>query len=263
MEYSTRFLRTNHMMDARLWGLPHLANFDVLIMPSVLSIPQTKRPFGSIAKNSTMAQSCPPQFKMVLIGSSSVGKTCLLHRFLDMDWSVGDVAANYGVDFRAQNMEVDGRKVKLCIWDTAGMEKFRAILPSFYRGAQGVILVYSISDRTLFDALPGWLADTNRHAPSTTPKIIVGNKLDQEVDRKVPTSDGESYAAQIGALFREASAKTSMNVTEVFEDLVKKMREADDLMKSMVIYRTWPQDEIIKLVATDQPKRNWWDKCKC
>ncbi|KAI5998508.1 P-loop containing nucleoside triphosphate hydrolase protein [Pisolithus orientalis] len=230
-----------------------------------------------------MAQSCPPQFKMVLIGSSSVGKTCLLHRFLDMDWSVGDVAANYGVDFRAQNMEVDGRKVKLCIWDTAGMEKFRAILPSFYRGAQGVILgtvdatcpqcytliipvrnglVYSISDRTSFDALPGWLADINHHAPSTTPKIIVGNKLDQ-VDRKVPTSDGESYAAQIGALFREASAKTSMNVTEVFEDLVKKMREADDLMKSMVIYRTWPQDEIIKLVATDQPKRNWWDKCKC
>ncbi|KAI6043602.1 putative rab2 gtpase [Pisolithus marmoratus] len=87
----------------------------------------------------TQTQSSPLQFKIVLVGNTSVGKTCLHRRFFDKQSSL-DVAATYGMDLYFQNMEVDGRKVKLGIWDTAGMEKFRSITRPFYRDAQGVIL---------------------------------------------------------------------------------------------------------------------------
>ncbi|KIN94340.1 hypothetical protein M404DRAFT_1008404 [Pisolithus tinctorius Marx 270] len=217
----------------------------------------------SSANNSTMAQSRPLELKIILIGDMSVGKTCLYKRFLDKQWSIDSVSATYGVDLHFQNMEVDGRQVKLGIWDTAGMERFRVITAPFYRRAHGVVLVYDITDRASFDALPGWLTELDDHVPSTIPKMIVGNKLDQEDSRKVSTSDGESFAAQNGALFREASAKTSVNVTEIFEDLVKKILEADDRTKSVDVFRTWPQDGILKLLAKDRPKHNWRDKCKC
>ncbi|KIN94341.1 hypothetical protein M404DRAFT_1008413 [Pisolithus tinctorius Marx 270] len=209
----------------------------------------------------------------------SVGKTCLYKRFFDRQWSFEKVAATYGVDLQVsppsctkhrglvcgvshtfQTMEVDGRKVKLGIWDTAGMEKFRVITAPFYRGAQGVILVYDITDKTSFDALAGWLAEIDQHVPSTTPKMIVGNKLDQEHSRQVSTSDGELFASRNGALFREASAKTSAGVTEVFEDLVKQVLSAEDQTKSVDIFR-WPQAEVIKLYAQDPA--SWWNSCKC
>ncbi|KAI5999230.1 small GTPase superfamily [Pisolithus albus] len=95
-------------------------------------------------------------------------------------------------------------------------------------------LVYDITDRTSFDTLQDWLTEIDSHVPSTVPKIVVGNKSDQEHSRKVSTSDGESFAAHNGALFREASAKTSAGVAEVFEDLVKKILDAEDQAKSVV-----------------------------
>ncbi|KAI6040151.1 putative ras-related protein rab-18 [Pisolithus marmoratus] len=207
-----------------------------------------------------MTRSPPLEFKIVVIGNSSVGKTCLYRRCFDKESSL-DVAATYGTDFHSEDMQVDGRQVKLGIWDTAGMERFRSITRPFYRDAQGVILVYNITDRTSFDALPGWLAEINRYAPPNTSKIIVGNKLDQEHSREVSTFDGESFAATNGALFREASAKTLVGVTEVFEDLVKEMLDAEDRAESADIPRR--QEEIIKLSAKDQPKRRWWNNCRC
>ncbi|KAI5998511.1 GTP-binding protein yptV3 [Pisolithus orientalis] len=237
--------------------MPHLANRHPT--PSVLSIPQTRHPFTYSENDSTMTQS-PLQLKIILIGDMSVGKTCLYKRFFDRQWSFEKVAATYGVDLQFQTMEVDGRKVKLGIWDTAGMEKFRVITAPFYRGAQGVILVYDITDKTSFDALAGWLAEIDQHVPSTTPKMIVGNKLDQEHSRQVSTSDGELFASRNGALFREASAKTSAGVTEVFEDLVKQILNAEDQTKSVDIFR-WPQAEVVKLYAQDPA--SWWNSCKC
>ncbi|KAI6043603.1 putative ras-related protein rab-18 [Pisolithus marmoratus] len=207
-----------------------------------------------------MTRSPPLEFKIVVIGNSSVGKTSLYRRSFDKESSL-DVAATCGTDFHSECMQVDGRQVKLGIWDTAGMERFRSITRPFYRDAQGVILVYNITDRTSFDALPGWLAEINRYAPPTTSKIIVGNKLDQEHSREVSTFDGESFAATNGALFREASAKTLVGVTEVFEDLVKEMLDAEDRAGSADIPRR--QEEIIKLSAKDQPKRRWRNNCRC
>lgn len=209
-----------------------------------------------------MTQSPPLELKVILIGNMSVGKTCLHRRFSGKESSL-DVTATYGVDHHYQNLDVDGRKIRLGILDTAGMERFRAVTAPFYRGAQGVILVYDITDRTSFDALQDWLTEIDSHVPSTTPKIVVGNKSDQEHSRKVSTSDGQSFAARNGALFHEASAKTSAGVAEVFQDLVKKILDAEDQAKSVDILRLWPHDEIIRLFAKDYPKCSQQNKCKC
>jgi len=162
--------------------------------------------------------------KLLLIGNSSVGKSSLLLRFSDKQWLPEDEAsATIGVDFRVHKMEVKGRKVKMSIWDTAGQERFRTITASYYRGAQGVILVYDVSSRESFEALPRWLEELENYVPPEVVKIVVGNKLDKEYSRQVPTTEGASFAQRTGCLFVEASAKTAVGVTEAFSDVVARI----------------------------------------
>ncbi|KAI9464396.1 ras family-domain-containing protein, partial [Russula earlei] len=117
-------------------------------------------------------------------------------------------------------MEVHGRRVKMSIWDTAGQERFRTITASYYRGAQGVILVYDVSSRESFEALPRWLEELENYVPPEVVKVVVGNKLDKEYSRQVPTAEGAEFAAaRAGCLFVEASAKTAVGVTDALARL--------------------------------------------
>jgi len=168
--------------------------------------------------------------KLLLIGNSSVGKSSLLLRFSDKQWLPEDEAsATIGVDFRVHKMEIKGRKVKLSIWDTAGQERFRTITASYYRGAQGVILVYDVSSRESFEALPRWLEELENYVSPEVVKIVVGNKLDKEYSRQVPTTEGAAFAARTGCLFVEASAKTAVGVTEAFSDVVARIIDTPSL----------------------------------
>ncbi|KAF8829856.1 hypothetical protein HHX47_DHR2000312 [Lentinula edodes] len=137
--------------------------------------------------------------KLLLIGNSSVGKSSLLLRFSDEQWLPEDESsATIGVDFRVHKMDVNGKKVKLSIWDTAGQERFRTITSSYYRGAQGIILgghnfpfvsitttipfdclVYDVSSRESFDALPRWYSELETYVSDSVVKILVGNKVDK------------------------------------------------------------------------------------
>ncbi|KAF7328901.1 Ras-related protein Rab-18 [Mycena venus] len=122
----------------------------------------------------------PINCKLLLIGNSSVGKSSLLLRFSDEQWLPEDESsATIGVDFRVHKMEVKGKKVKLSIWDTAGQERFRTITSSYYRGAQGIILVYDVSNRESFDALPRWFSELETYVSDKVVKILVGNKVDK------------------------------------------------------------------------------------
>jgi len=168
--------------------------------------------------------------KLLLIGNSSVGKSSLLLRFSDEQWLPEDESsATIGVDFRVHKMEVNGKNVKLSIWDTAGQERFRTITSSYYRGAQGVILVYDVSNRESFDALPRWFSELETYVKPEVVRIVVGNKLDKEFSRQVPTSEGEAFAERQGALFVEASAKTAVGVQTAFEDVVRRIIETPEL----------------------------------
>ncbi|KAI5888968.1 uncharacterized protein SCHCODRAFT_02356602 [Schizophyllum commune H4-8] len=156
--------------------------------------------------------------KILLIGNSQVGKSSLLLRFLNTDESFNaNTAVTVGMDFHLHAMTVNGRKVRLSIWDTAGQERFRSLTNNFYRGAQGVVLVYDVADRGSFEALRQWYADVESRAPSEVVKILVANKVDKTEGRQISKDEGAAYARQMESLYVEASAKTAEGVKGVFE----------------------------------------------
>jgi Ras-related protein Rab-2A len=113
-------------------------------------------------------------------------------------------------------MQIDGRPVKLQIWDTAGQESFRAITRSYYRNTAGVLLVYDITRRETFQYLESWLEECVENSDQNLTIVLVGNKCDLEDDRAVSVEEGQNFADQHGLLFIETSAKTSVNVEEAF-----------------------------------------------
>jgi len=131
-----------------------------------------------------------------------------------------------GVDFRFKTIPADGRKIKLQIWDTAGQERFRTITSAYYRGADGIILVYDICDRDSFLHVSDWLAEVNRYVNESTCKILVGNKSDLTADRQVSTEEARKKAEDLGIAFIETSAKENTNVDTAFQivstDLIAK-----------------------------------------
>lgn len=164
-------------------------------------------------------------FKLVLIGDSGAGKSCLLLRFAD-DAFTGSYITTIGVDFRFKTIPVDQKTVKLQIWDTAGQERFRTITNAYYHGADGIILVYDMCDRASFAHVDDWLNEVNRYVSESTCKILIGNKSDLDSERKVSTEEAKKKAAELGLTFVETSAKDATNVETAF-----KMMSADLIAK--------------------------------
>ncbi|WWC66394.1 uncharacterized protein I206_100296 [Kwoniella pini CBS 10737] len=162
--------------------------------------------------------------KLLLIGNSSVGKSSLLLRFTDNEFLTDEeTAATIGVDFKVKSIELDGKRYKLSVWDTAGQERFRTLTSSYYRGAQGVVLVYDVSSRPTFDELLKWFKEIDTYCGEGVVKMMVGNKVDKEFSRQVTTDEGKAFAQRMGALFIECSAKTRLGVPEAFEELVRRI----------------------------------------
>ncbi|KAF8095528.1 hypothetical protein N665_0330s0010 [Sinapis alba] len=154
-------------------------------------------------------------FKYIIIGDTGVGKSCLLLQFTDKRFQpVHDLTI--GVEFGARMVTVEGRPVKLQIWDTAGQESFRSITRSYYRGAAGALLVYDITRRETFNHLASWLEDARQHANPNMSIMLIGNKSDLAHKRAVSKEEGEQFAKEHGLLFLEASARTAQNVEEAF-----------------------------------------------
>jgi len=151
----------------------------------------------------------------VLIGDSGVGKSCLLLRFAD-DAFTESYISTIGVDFRFRTVKIDKKTVKLQIWDTAGQERFRTITSAYYRGADGIIMVYDVTSSDSFDHVNDWLKEVNRYASEGTCKLLVGNKSDRTADRVVTTESAKEFADELGIAFLETSAKSAKNVEEAF-----------------------------------------------
>ncbi|KAG2392314.1 hypothetical protein C9374_012566 [Naegleria lovaniensis] len=159
-------------------------------------------------------------FKILIIGDMGVGKSCILLRFSENQFNVSHVST-IGVDFKIKNMEKKGKKVKLQIWDTAGQERFRTITTSYYKGAQGVIMVYDITQRKSFENLNLWLNDVKQYADPNVSLILVGNKVDLEDQRQVTESEANEWAQRVGIhTCLQTSAKDSVNVDQAFEKMV-------------------------------------------
>jgi small GTP-binding protein len=157
--------------------------------------------------------------KMILIGNMAVGKSTLLHRHSNHEWD-GHSMSTIGVDYKVETLQRGETTYKVQIWDTAGQEQFRGLLPKYYRDADAVLLVFALNDRESFEALGDWVGDVRKfNATSHLPIIVVGNKADYPAEELV-VSDEEAngFAASIGAKFVKTSAKTNVGVEEAFHD---------------------------------------------
>ncbi|XP_072954416.1 ras-related protein RABC2a-like [Typha angustifolia] len=170
-------------------------------------------------------------FKILLIGDSGVGKSSLLVSFISNQTE--DLAPTIGVDFKIKHLTVGGKKLKLTIWDTAGQERFRTLTTSYYRGAQGIILVYDVTRRETFTNLADvWAKEVGLYSTNQDCiKMLVGNKVDKENERAVTREEGIAFAQKCGSLFLECSAKTRANVEKCFEELALKILEVPSLME--------------------------------
>ncbi|XP_065046786.1 ras-related protein RABC1-like isoform X1 [Musa acuminata AAA Group] len=173
-------------------------------------------------------------FKLLMIGDSGVGKSSLLLRFtLD---SFEDLSPTIGVDFKVKMVTLGGKRLKLAIWDTvtsvaAGQERFRTLTSSYYRGAQGIIMVYDVTRRETFTNLSDvWGREIDLYSTNQDCiKMLVGNKVDKESERAVTKKEGIDFAREYGCLFLECSAKTRVNVEKCFEELVLKILDTPSL----------------------------------
>uniref|UniRef100_UPI00358F2705 ras-related protein Rab-10 n=1 Tax=Myxine glutinosa TaxID=7769 RepID=UPI00358F2705 len=176
-------------------------------------------------------------FKLLLIGDSGVGKTCILFRFSDDAFNTTFIST-IGIDFKIKTIELGGKKIKLQIWDTAGQERFHTITTSYYRGAMGIMLVYDITNSKSFENISKWLRNIDEHASEDVERMLLGNKCDMEEKRLVPKEKGEQIAKEHGIRFFETSAKSNINIEEAFftlaEDILRKTPAKEPERKDVV-----------------------------
>ena len=168
--------------------------------------------------------------KIVILGESAVGKTNLLTRYAQNQFD-SDAKATIGMDFIAKEMYVEGQSIKAQFWDTAGQEKYRSIARSYYKLADGIVLVYDVTRKETFKKLKGWLEDLHDNMDKKFQAILIGNKTDLISEREVSVEEGREFAASHGMFFWEASAKTNEGdcVNKAFDALLEEcVREMVD-----------------------------------
>merc|ERR1719235_1605555 len=162
--------------------------------------------------------------KLLLIGDSGVGKSCLLCRYSE-DIFNNKFITTIGIDFKIRTIELDGKKIKLQIWDTAGQERFRTITQAYYRGAMGILLIYDVTSTKTWSNIRNWVRNIEANAPQTVNKILIGNKCDMASMRQVSTAQGEQLAREYDMKFYETSARSGMNVQEAFLTLATDVKD--------------------------------------
>ena len=171
-----------------------------------------------------MSEDCV--YKVLLLGDSTVGKTCFLLRYCDKTFQEAHLST-IGLDYRLKSMTLaNGKHIKLQIWDTAGQDRFRAITKNYYKGANGIILIYDVTNIQSFENVKNWIAQIKEEANPNAIIYLAGNKIDvNESEKAVKTEDGKKIADELTIKFYETSAKNGINVNEIFEDLVEKIDE--------------------------------------
>ena len=161
-------------------------------------------------------------FKIILVGDSSVGKTCLLMRAVNNKFTE-NYQATIGFEFLIMYYQVNNVKIKLQIWDTCGQEIYRSLIQGFYRNTSATLIVYSKSDRKSFDNLNSWVKDVKNNTEQDITIFLIANKCDEDSKSiEVTKEDGEEFTKQYNfKYFSEVSAKTGYKINDVFEEVAK------------------------------------------
>ncbi|KAM5235660.1 ras-related protein Rab-18 isoform 3-T3 [Ctenodactylus gundi] len=187
--------------------------------------------------------------KILIIGESGVGKSSLLLRFTD-DTFDPELAATIGVDFKVKTISVDGNKAKLAIWDTAGQERFRTLTPSYYRGAQGVILVYDVTRRDTFVKLDNWLNELETYCTrNDIVNMLVGNKIDKRQVQKPVTVSNVPLRNLLKRSFRHLDCgKVKTKTKESNCHTWRKATEEEPVVVIVLCYKLWKIPSLTYLI---------------
>ena len=162
-------------------------------------------------------------YKVLLLGDSTVGKTCVLLKYTDKIFQDTHMMT-IGLDYRLKSMKLkNGLDVKLQIWDTAGQDRFRSITKNYYKGSNGIILIYDVTNKRTFENVKSWVSQIHEEISDKVVIYLIGNKIDMEEERKVSTKEGEDLANELGLPFLETSAKTGVNIDTIFNEIVEKI----------------------------------------
>jgi Ras-related protein Rab-6A len=169
-----------------------------------------------------------PKYKLIFLGDQGTGKSSILNRFVD-DKFDPNYQATIGLDFQSKNVKIDNQDIHLLLYDTAGQEKFRSLIPMYTRDANIIILVYDITRKESFTHIPDWVKDLTNVKLDEVIFGLVGNKIDLEDQRQVTKEEGEKYAQDNNIIFQEVSAKTGDNFSDlfykkIFEQIIIKFR---------------------------------------
>ena len=165
-------------------------------------------------------------YKLILVGDGDTGKTSLMTGFAGEDFSTNYVPT-IGVDFTIHTIVLDGSRIKLQVWDTAGHQRFRTITQSYYRASHGVIVVYDATREKTYDNVPYWLEEMKKYARPEATVMLVGSKCDLPEEKMVDYRTVKDFADERGIMLMEVSAKDGTNIELAFVTLVAKIREAD------------------------------------
>eukprot|EP00928_Gymnodinium_smaydae_P048906 TRINITY_DN32769_c0_g1_i1.p1 TRINITY_DN32769_c0_g1~~TRINITY_DN32769_c0_g1_i1.p1 ORF type:complete len:459 (-),score=56.08 TRINITY_DN32769_c0_g1_i1:216-1592(-) len=224
---------SEHLQDSQLLQAQFLYDSNVLALgaplwmglpdeiPDVLDFQMTIRTGNSFEKVSSQEYSA--MLKLMLVGNAEVGKTSLMHRFVDDTFATAYIST-IGVDFKIDTRKSsDGRVIKVQVWDIAGDDRFRTITSSYYGGCNGFLLVFDITARDTFTSLDGWYEEVSRATdPSSVRILLVGTKADLENERQVSKEEAQAWARSHGLHYFETSSKEGSSVSFAFDELLNR-----------------------------------------
>ena len=157
--------------------------------------------------------------KLLLVGDTSVGKTSILSKYID-DIFEEKAISTIGVEYKVKSLVINGRKIKLRIWDSSGQDRFRSITQSFFRNADGILFIFDLTEINTFEGIKQWLIDSESYDLSIK-KILVGNKVDLIEKRKVEKEIIDNFVKRMQLKYYEMSAKDGTNIDIVFRELAE------------------------------------------
>lgn len=173
-----------------------------------------------------MQQRYDVTLRLVMAGASGSGKTSLLLQYVDQTYMTGTLTS-VGIDFRVKTLLLSsGKRARVQLWDTAGQERFRFITTNYWRGAEGVIFVYDMTDLQGFQQVETWAAEAKQHGMPGTSGVLLANKSDLDFRRTVTRDQGERLAARLGLRYFEVSAKSGLQVMEAFRGAIEMAAES-------------------------------------
>ncbi len=207
--------------------------------------------------------------KLFMLGNYAVGKTSFVNKYVN-DKFREIYLPTIGFDYSSKTITLPNKKnLKICFHDSAGQERYRSIAFNLIKSAEGAILMYDITNKKTFEAIPEWIKNVREHKGEDFPIVLIGNKLDLKEKRVVKTEEGEELAKKYGFFFFETSSKTGDNVQECILELVLKIFEQKKKEGKIQVEKEIGKGEksekkvkkVIKLKKDKNPRKKW--KCKC